>query len=138
MDVKLQATISAEAGKVWETVGDFNALPKFVAAAIKSEMRGEGLGALRTLTLPDGQQIVEKLESYDAQAKTLEYSILSGPLPVQNYRSAMKITATGRDECTLEWSSSFTPRGVSEDKAREAIEAIYVMGFDGLKKLYGA
>lgn len=135
--VSLKTRIQAPAEKVWQTVGDFNGLPKFVEAATKSSMEGEGVGALRTLTLPDGAEIVEKLESLDDEAKSLSYSILSGPLPVDGYIANMKISAAGAEACELEWSSTFEPKGVSEAEAREAIEGIYNMGFAGLKNIYG-
>ncbi len=136
--VSLKTRIQASAAKVWETVGDFNGLPKFVEAATKSTMEGEGIGALRTLTLPDGAEIIEKLESMDAQSQSLSYSIVSGPLPVDGYVSSMKLISVGDNECELEWSSTFEPKGASEAEAKQAIEGIYNMGFAGLNKLYGA
>lgn len=136
-EVLLSATINAAADEVWKTISDFNGLPKFVAAAAKSTVQGEGVGALRTLTLPDGAEIVEKLESFDDRARTLSYSIVSGPLPVEGYVSKMKVREMGAGVCEVEWSSTFTPKGASEEDAQKAIEGIYLMGFEGLKKIFG-
>ena len=136
MNVSMQTTLAAPAGKVWQTVGDFNGLPRYVAAATKSEMQGRGVGALRTLTLPDGAQIVERLESHDDDAMTLSYSIVSGPLPVENYLSTVKVRPLAEDRCEVSWSSTFEAAGVSEAEARGAIEGIYAMGFEGLHKLF--
>ena len=136
MNVSMQTKLNAPADNVWQTVGDFNGLPRYVAAATKSQMEGEGVGALRTLTLPDGAQIVERLESYDDDAMTLSYSIVSGPLPVADYLSTVKITPLGENRCEVSWSSTFEAAGVSEEAARSAIEGIYAMGFEGLHKLF--
>ena len=136
MNVSMETTLKAPADKVWQTVGDFNGLPRFVAAATKSRMEGEGVGALRTLTLPDGAQIVERLESYDDEGMALSYSIVSGPLPVEDYLSTVKVTPLSENQCTVSWSSTFEARGASEEEARGAIEGIYAMGFEGLHKLY--
>ncbi len=136
-NVSMTTTINASSEAVWKTISDFNGLPKFVAAVTKSTMEGSGVGALRTLTLPDGAQIIEKLESLDEQAKALSYSIVSGPLPVEGYVSTMKVKELAENLCELEWSSVFEPKGVQENEAKETIEGIYSMGFDGLKKLYG-
>lgn len=138
VNVSMTTTINASAEEVWKTISDFNGLPKFVAAATKSTMEGSGVGALRTLTLPDGAQIVEKLESLDEQAMTLRYSIVSGPLPVEGYVSTMKVKELAENLCEFGWSSTFETKGVQEKEAKETIEAIYFMGFDGLKKLYGS
>ncbi len=136
MNVSMQTTLNAPADEVWKTVGDFNGLPRFVAAATKSRMEGEGVGALRTLTLPDGAEIVERQESRDDDAMTLSYSIVSGPLPVKNYRSTVKVTSLSPTQCEVSWSSTFEAAGVPEEEARSAIEGIYAMGFEGLHKLF--
>jgi mxaD protein len=136
MKVSMQTTLNASADKVWQVVGDFNGLPAFVAAATKSRMEGDGVGALRTLTLPDGAEIVERLETYDDEARTLTYSIVSGPLPVANYLSMVEVTPLADGQCRVKWSSTFEAAGASEEEARSAIEGIYAMGFEGLHKLY--
>jgi hypothetical protein len=136
ISISMQTKINAPAADVWAVVGDFNALPKFVEAATKSKVEGEDVGAVRTITLPDGANLNERLEEYDADAMRLKYSILEGPLPVENYLSAMEITSTGSG-CELTWSSEFNSKGVPDEDANNAISGIYQMGFDGLAKLFG-
>ncbi|MFX0200016.1 MAG: SRPBCC family protein [Candidatus Hodarchaeota archaeon] len=135
--VSMRTKVNTSAAKLWEIVSDFNGLPKFLAAATKSTMEGSGVGAFRTLTLADGTQIVEKLESLDEQTKSLSYSIVSGPLPVENYVSTMKVLEISENQSEFEWSSSFEPKGVPEAEAKKTFEDIYSMGFDGLKNLFG-
>jgi hypothetical protein len=136
--VSMQTPVQASADQVWKTISDFNGLPKFVAAITHSSIEGSGVGALRTLTLEGGgPPIVEKLESWDPQTRTLSYSIVESPLPVENYLSAMEVLDLGKDKCELRWSSTFEPKGVSEAEACKIVEGVYSAGFDGLKKLYG-
>ena len=135
--VAMKTTINAGAGQVWQTVSDFNGLGKFVAAVANSSVNGTGPGTERTLTLADGAQIVEKLESLDHDTRTLRYSIVSGPLPVERYLSEIAITEIGPSQCEVAWSATFKAKGAPEEKAEEAIAGIYAMGFKGLEKLYG-
>ncbi len=134
--VNLQTTINTSADDVWQTVSDFNGLGTFVAAVANSTVDGSGVGSIRTLTLQDGSQLFEKLERLDDASKSLEYSIVSGPLPVEHYRSTITVTKIGPDQCEVSWSSTFEPKGVSAEQAEEVISGIYKMGFDGLKKLF--
>lgn len=120
-----------------QTVSDFNGLGKFVAAVADSSVDGTGVGSQRTLTLQDGGQIVKRLESLDEAGRTFEYSIVSGPLPVDNYRSRVEVKELGSSECEVRWSSTFEPKGISDKEAEVTIQGIYSMGFDGLKKLFG-
>ena len=135
--VSMKTTVNAPADQVWKVVGDFNGLGKFVAAVADSTVDGTGVGAKRTLTLQDGAQLVEQLESLDDAGMTLEYSIVSGPLPVENYLSRVEIKELALRECEIRWSSTFDPKGVTEKEAEETIQGIYTMGFNGLKKLFG-
>lgn len=134
--VSMKTVIAAPAESVWKTISDFNNLGAFVAAVADSRLEGSGVGCRRILTLQDGAELIEKLESLDPAARTLEYSIVSGPLPVDNYRSTMEVKESGPESCEFCWSSSFVPKGVGEAEARETIEGIYNMGFDGLKQLF--
>ncbi|WP_051305810.1 SRPBCC family protein [Desulfogranum mediterraneum] len=134
--VEMKTTINASAAALWQTVSDFKELGKYVEAVAATTIEGAGVGARRNLTLQDGSILVEQLESLDNGAMTLEYSIVSGPLPVDNYLSKMEVREIDPSSSELCWSSAFTPKGVSEAEAREVMESIYVMGFEGLNRLF--
>jgi hypothetical protein len=135
MKVTMKTQINASVDEVWAIVGDFNGLPKFVAAAVKSDVEGVGIGSVRTITLPDGALLTERLEEYDSNGKTLKYAILEGPLPVENYLSTMEVKST-KNGCEFEWSSQFDGKGVTDEEARAAITGVYQLGFDGLTKIF--
>jgi len=135
-NISMRTTIHASADAVWQTIRDFNAAPRYIAAIANSVMQGSGVGAVRTLTLQDGAQVVERLESLDHQARTLSYSIASAPLPLAHYVSTMRVQDLGGGRCELRWSPTFEPQGVTEAEAKQLVEGIYTMGFDGLKRLH--
>ena len=72
--------IPVSADKVWELVGGFNDLPKWLPLIAKSEP-SEG-GRLRHLTTADGGEIVERLQTFDNVARTYSYTIETSPFPV--------------------------------------------------------
>lgn len=133
--ISMKTRINAPAADVWAVIGDFNALPKFVEAAVESSVDGEGIGTVRTITLPDGAKLLERLEAYDAEKMMVKYSILKGPLPVADYMSVMQLNPTDAG-CELEWSSAFNAAGASDEEARTTLEGVYQMGFDGLAKIF--
>ena len=135
--VSMNTTINAAAGDVWQTISDFNGMPKWHAVIVDSNLEGSGVGALRTLTLQGGgPPVVEKLESLDEQVQALSYSIVSGPLPLEGYVATMEVRSLGEGSCELNWSSTFEAKGAPEDEAVKIVEGVYSAGFDGLKKLY--
>ena len=132
-EVNLSTHLNVTPEKVWELIGQFNALADWHPAVEKSSLE-EG-GTVRKLSLAGGGEIVEKLLPTDEE-HTYEYSILSSPLPVMNYTSKIKVVKDG-DGAKVEWSSNFDPSGASETDAVSAITGVYQAGFDNLKKMFG-
>ncbi len=136
--VSMSTSIKASADQVWKLISDFNGLPAFISAIKSSTMEGSGVGALRTLTLAGGAPpIVEKLEKLDDQAKTLSYSIVTSPLPLEDYFATVEVIDLGPGQCELKWYSTFQPKGAPEAEAVKIIEGVYSAAFGGLKKLFG-
>jgi hypothetical protein len=136
--ISMETGLNTSADIVWQTIRDFNGLTKFIPAIVQSSMEGSGVGAVRTLTLKDGAQIIEKLESIEENVSyTLNYSIVSSPLPLKNYLATMQVQDIGNNRCKVAWFSRFEPVGTTEKEAQEIIRGIYSVGFDGLKKLFG-
>jgi hypothetical protein len=136
--VSMKTTIGASADDVWRTISDFNGAPKYIAALLSSSMEGSGVGALRTVTLEGDVEVVERLESLDDAARTLSYSIVRSPLPLEGYVATMVVRDLGEGRCELEWSSTFEPKAGAEDEARQLVEGVYSAGFEGLKGLLEA
>ena len=134
--VNMKTHLPVPAEEVWRTIGGFNALPDWHPGVSKSEL--EDGGTLRTLTLPTGATIVERLEHADENARTYTYSIVDSPLPVSDYRATIRVVEDedGRG-CTVEWSSEFEPAGVPGQEAMAAIKAVFEAGLQNLEKMFG-
>ncbi|MGA2935873.1 MAG: SRPBCC family protein [Syntrophobacteraceae bacterium] len=136
--VSMSTRINASADQVWKVLRDFNGLPAFIDAIKKSTLEGSGVGALRTLTLEGGgPPIVEKLEKFDGQAKTLSYSIVTSPLPLKDYFATVEVIDLGSGQCELKWYSTFEPKDAPEAEAIKTVEGVYSAAFEGLHKLFG-
>ena len=56
------------AAKVWELVRDFGGARKWLGGMIqKLELEGEGVGAIRTITLPGDTMLYEQLKTIDSR-----------------------------------------------------------------------
>ena len=135
--VSMSVDLHESAEKVWDMIGGFNALPDWHPAVEKSEIKGEGKGSIRTLHLMGGGTIEERLEQMDEEGRVYSYSIVSGPLPVANYKSTIRLHPAEGGKCRVEWESDFEAAGVPENDAVKAIQGVYQAGFDNLKKMFG-
>lgn len=146
LHVTKSATIDADAGKVWDTVKNFDGLNTWHPAVAKDEIvsgTNNKVGAVRLLTLKDGGTIKEKLLGYNAEAHMFKYSILEGVLPVSSYTSTFVVKSAGKGKATVTWSGNFKRKNVgakpadneNDKTATDTISAVYQAGLDNLKKM---
>lgn len=133
--VKVSERVEAGAAAVWDLVSDFGGVKRYTPDLASCELSGEGVGAVRTLTLPGGVELQERLEALDDSGRRLQYSILSGPIPVQDYLATVEVHEDG-DACTVDWSSQFTT-GMEEAQAVAMMEGVYRGGLAGMRKALG-
>ena len=133
--VDMTMDLDVAADELWNLIGGFNALPDWHPAVEKSELEDEG--SIRKLSLAGGGTIVEKLIKKSDTERLYSYTIEDSPLPVANYTSTIRVIDDGKGNAQVEWSSEFTPKGVSDNDAIQVIQGIYQAGFDNLKKMFG-
>ncbi|GAB4581177.1 MAG: SRPBCC family protein [Anaerolineales bacterium] len=124
-----QMNVSAE--KLWARIKQFD-LTHF--AGFAHTVEGSGVGAIRKFDMGKGE-IAEQIEVFDPTAKTLTYTLLYGPMPVQNYHATMKIVSGDSTSCTLEWSAVFEPKDATEEEAKATIEGTFKLNIKMLNKL---
>ncbi|MEM7413447.1 MAG: SRPBCC family protein [Myxococcota bacterium] len=118
---------SVSADTLWELIGDFGDMEKWAGPGAGScTSDGEGLGALRTLTLPGGREVVDRLEAEGH--RTYSYSIVRSTLPFVSYRATMAVEELGQGRCSLSWSGEFEPKGIGEAEAVATAESMYRYG----------
>lgn len=142
--------IDAPPAKVWEIVGNFNGLPKWVLPVESSTATdGNQVGSIRTLTIKGGERLTESLEAYDAAAMSLRYRIKEPNLkvlPVNNYSSSIAVKAEGEGRSRVEWRGAFyrgymnysPPPELNDDAAVKAVTGLYKASLANLKAVVEA
>ncbi|KWU52522.1 SRPBCC family protein [Pseudomonas palleroniana] len=124
--------IPASADEVWQLVGGFDALPKWLPLIVKSETR-EG-GRVRHLQAADGGVVVERLQTFDNVARTYSYTIEQSPFPVSAYLATLQVEALTDTSAKATWSGVFTPAAGTTDEQVEALFAgVYRGGLEALR-----
>ena len=131
--VSQKVEIAAAPDKVWAAIGGFCDIGSWLTIVVKCEMNEMGGKTVRTLTTGDGGVLVESLERWDDAHRSYTYRIHSSPLPMENYVATIRVLGEGAAS-TVEWSSTFDPKGAPEADVAKTISGIYQTGFDGLKK----
>jgi hypothetical protein len=138
--VQVSEDVPVAAAKIWDLVRDFGGAQKWLGAMVqKLELEGEGVGAIRTITLPGDTKLHEQLQALDDAEMSFTYAIVrESPLPTTDYVAKFKLVETGPDSCRIEWGSTFEPAGgMSEDDVKPLVEGIYRSGIAGLRETLG-
>ena len=137
VSVKVTERIETTADAVWELFRDFGGIQRFSPGIEKVEVTGAGIGAVRTIRLPGGVSLQERLEAFDDRGRRLQYAIVGGPIPVSSYLATIEVKDEGARTCRIDWSSQFEPKGIGDEQAHRMIEGVYKSGIAGVKKALG-
>jgi hypothetical protein len=136
--VKVVGTVRASGPRIWDVIGDFNAMPKWHPAVAGSALETRDGATLRRLSLQGGGSILEKLEEKNDGERYYTYTIVEGPLPVADYRSTLYVRpAADASSSTVEWIGTFRVPAGPEADAEQVIRGIYTAGIDNLKRMLG-
>lgn len=131
LEARVTKDTPASAASAWAAVGDFCHIAVWHPAVAKCDLSSKDGDTLRTLTLKDGAQLVEKQVAIDGNTMSLTYTIVGGPLPIANYASTLKVVARPQG-ATFDWSGTFDAKGVPDADAVKIITGIYAAGLDAL------
>jgi hypothetical protein len=132
--IEVATEIAAPASAAWEKIGDFGGLGSWMPGIDKCDVEGEGVGAVRSISM-GGTAVKERLERLDAGTRTLAYSIVEAPMPVNDYLATIRVSETGADSCRVDWSATFeVPQGVPEDALAKGLEGAYGGALRALKQ----
>ncbi|WP_181778823.1 SRPBCC family protein [Pseudonocardia pini] len=129
MNITETKTYAADPDAVWKIVGDTGGIAAWVPAIEKAHLEGD----VRHATFAGGGgDATERIVEHDDAGRTYVYEYLTGPLPLQEYRSRITVRDHA-DGSEVLWVSDFTSGSPEGDKElAEAISGIYRGALDEL------
>ncbi len=107
--------------------GDFHGPSERIMPPIAASTRaGEGLGATKVNVLAgDGGEIHLLLADDAPGERAFNYTITSGPLPVENYVGEVRVEDLGDGRARLTWRGTYDPAAVPAEKADGILGGFY-------------
>lgn len=134
--VTVNTQILAPAQEVWQTLRDFGGVDRWAPNILRLEVKGDGVGALRTAFFKDGGRVVERLETLNDVSRSLSYAILETPLPMEGCVSSLTVRELGPSQCEVEWYSTFGAKGAPEEEVARILEKIHRVALARLARLH--
>lgn len=136
LEVEEVMPLSAPAQDVWSVIGNFGGLADWHPAAIACVLSKKGTDTIRTISIPGGGSLVEKLEALDDDAMSQTYSIVDGPLPVTGYMSTIRVLPESDSSCRVLWAGRFDASGAPDEVAQKVVRGIYTAGLSALAERF--
>ena len=133
------AIIDAPVETVWSFVRDFNGLPNWHPAIVRSEIEegrdADSVGCVRSFHLADGAHVRERLMMLDDARRCLTYNFETPAFPVENYLATMRVMpVTNGDATFCEWRATFDEAPEDRGKYTGIIsENVFAGGWAALK-----
>ncbi|MBF5003336.1 SRPBCC family protein [Diaphorobacter caeni] len=132
------AIIPAPIDKVWSLVRDFNSLPAWHPAIVRSEIEdgraADAVGCVRSFHLADDAHVREQLVSLDDANHRLSYNFVKPAFPVTNYLAWIQLTPiTSTGETFAEWGANFDEAPEDAGKYEEIVSVhVFAAGWTAL------
>ncbi|MDX1476645.1 MAG: SRPBCC family protein [Saprospiraceae bacterium] len=135
--VRTSQTIDRKAQEVWSVISNFGAASEYLGPAIQSsEGQGSGPDAERTLVLAGGKMSVrEKVIQQVDPRMIMSYEMISGDLPLQDYRETLRVRITPEGGAEVSAATDFVTRAQQAramyDLARQRHASLYLSLIEG-------
>ncbi len=129
--VNVTKTINVSAQAAWKTLSSFRDIENFSPIA-RSVVTGEGEGAKRVCYMPDNAEINEVLSVVDNSNMEFQYKIITGPFPVTNYLSTVRVKEVSENSCEVSWGSQYETSEENAAAMKELFAGFYNVIIDSL------
>jgi len=132
--------LDASIETVWATIRDFNGLPSWHPAIVRSEIEdgldADVVGCIRSFHLADGAHVRERLLSLSDRDYSFTYNFETPAFPVTNYVARIRLMpVTATDQTFAEWEATFDEAPEDAGKYVDIISnGVFQGGWDALKK----
>ena len=131
-NVTVAERLNAPAGKVWDLVGGFDSIHKWLPGVKSVTMKS---AKVRELVLDGGSTVTEELLGESAMPRSYTYSIVAG-MPVTGHVSTLMVVEEGPEASTISWVCTYSVKGAPEAEVRKSIGDFYRAGIANLKKKF--
>ena len=100
--------VAAPADRVWALVSDFGGLDQWMPGLESCTLDGD----VRTIEMM-GLEIKEQLVNRDDESRSIAYSIIEGPVPVDSHKATITVTPKGDEASHITWRVDVEPEGAA-------------------------
>ncbi|AMK77985.1 polyketide cyclase/dehydrase/lipid transport protein [Methylomonas methanica] len=129
--VNVSKTMPIPAETVWSAIAGIGGLERWFPVIAACRVQGDGVGALRVLTLAAGGEMTDRIELIDHDRRRFRYNRIESPFPVNRYLGTVDVAETVDGRTVVEWVVDIE----AEAESRELLEFVRQAITDGVAGL---
>lgn len=126
--------LGVPADKAWQAIRSIGRLHVWFPIIESCRVDGEGPGARRYMTLVDGGEIQDVIESIDDGRRRLVYLRPVSPFPVSYYRGTVEVFTSYDGQAVVAWTIDFESQPQDAAAVAELVHGAIGAGLDGMEK----
>jgi hypothetical protein len=131
--VVIEKNLCVSADKAWAAIRAIGGLDRWFPIISACKVEGEGVGALRVLTLAGGGEMRDRIVEISSAERRLRYARTHLPFPVSEYQGVVEIRGDGAS-CVLIWTVQFSVEPAMRDEMAGLVKSAISDGVDGLER----
>ena len=132
--VNISKTLPIPAGRVWSAIADIDGLERWFPVITACRVIGNGVGALRILTLEAGGEMQDRIELIDHERRRFQYQRIQSPFPVSRYLGTVEVCVTEDSACVVNWTVEIEVEEQHREALSTFIRQAISAGLDGLQR----
>jgi hypothetical protein len=127
---KLRVPVEA----VWSAIRGVGNLDRWFPIIDSCRVEGEGVGAVRTMTLTGGGEIRDTIEEIDDSLMRLVYLRPVSPFPVSHYQGTVEVFRSYDGLGIVAWTIDFESDPAHAEGVAELVRGAIGAGIDGMER----
>ncbi len=119
---------------VWAAIRQIGRLDVWFPIIASCQVKGDGLGAERHMTLTGGGEIKDTIEAMDDGIRTLVYHRPISPFPVTDYRGTVEVFESYDGLGIVVWTIDFESKPEDAGAVAELVLGAISDGLEGMEK----
>ena len=122
------------AGRAWAAIGEFGHLDVWFPSMVECRIEGEGVGAIRYLTLDGGLgSITDHLVALSEDGRHLTYERTESPFPVTSYTGHVEVFESFDGWAVVVWTIDFESEPEMSEPVAALLKDAISAGLDGME-----
>jgi hypothetical protein len=130
--VTIARKLTVSSAAAWEAIRKIDRLDVWFPSLATCRVEGDGVGALRYITLLRGGDITDRVVEIDPARRRLTYQRIRSPFPVTSYTGTVEVFESFDSRAVVVWTVDFESRPEDSAGVADALRTGIAAGVEGM------